>query len=305
MASMSKVSVLIPARAEPFLQRTIDDLLVKSAGDIEVIAVLDGYWPDPSLRDDRRVRVIHWSEPRGLRPAINTAASIATGDFLLKIDAHCAVSPGFDVALAADCADNWVVVPEKYSLDPSTWTPRKAPWQYYSLTFPYSLDINHVGLQDKNCGPEVNAAKAHLPIDDIITYQGSCWFLSRTHWDRIGPMDAEHYYSAQEPQEVGLKTWLGGGEVKITKRVWYAHLWKGSGHKRGFPRFKGQWRRAHEWSADYWMNNRGRYAHDMRWLVEKFWDVLKAHGQLAGWPDDWDDPKYRIARERFDAGQTT
>ena len=46
---MSKVSVVIPSRGEQFLAPTVKDVLAKAAGNIEVIAVLDGYWPPTPL----------------------------------------------------------------------------------------------------------------------------------------------------------------------------------------------------------------------------------------------------------------
>ena len=42
---MDKISIVIPSRCEPLLTPTIKDLLVKAKGEIEVIAVLEGYWP--------------------------------------------------------------------------------------------------------------------------------------------------------------------------------------------------------------------------------------------------------------------
>jgi len=59
---MSKTSVVIPSRNEPYLSNTVNDLLTKAKEDIEVIVVLDGYWPDPILQDDKRLIFIHRSE---------------------------------------------------------------------------------------------------------------------------------------------------------------------------------------------------------------------------------------------------
>ena len=47
-----RVSVIIPSRNERFLTKTVIDLLAKAQGDIEIIAVLEGYWPDPPLPED-------------------------------------------------------------------------------------------------------------------------------------------------------------------------------------------------------------------------------------------------------------
>ena len=50
---MAKVSVIIPSRNEHFLQKTIDDLLEKAEGDVEIVVVMDG--TDQDVRQDKRV----------------------------------------------------------------------------------------------------------------------------------------------------------------------------------------------------------------------------------------------------------
>ena len=124
------LTVIIPSRNEMFLSKTIEDILKKARGEIEVIAVLDGYWPSetkrekwstPAIIQDDRVTYIHFGEPRGLRVAINAGVAIAKGDYVMKVDGHCLFDEGFDVKLAEDCEDNWVVIPRRYSLDPENW----------------------------------------------------------------------------------------------------------------------------------------------------------------------------------------
>ena len=44
---METVSVVIPSRKEPFLNRTIQDIQEKFKGDYEIIVVLDGGWAKP------------------------------------------------------------------------------------------------------------------------------------------------------------------------------------------------------------------------------------------------------------------
>jgi glycosyltransferase involved in cell wall biosynthesis len=286
---MAKLSIVLPAREEPLLQQTIRDLLAHAHGDVEIIPVLDGWTPEPPLIDDPRVKWMGWGDPHGLRPAINAGMAAATGDWLMKIDAHCAISDGYDVALQAVCDQDWIVVPEKYSLHAETWTRYREPWQYFYLTFPWDPTLNTPGLHDKACGKDVNRAHADTRVDDILSYQGSCWFLSKAHWNRIGPMDGAHYYTAQEPQELGLATWLAGGRVKVCKDVWYAHLWKGRGHRRGFAKYKSLWNNALLWSAEHWMAQPGFPA-----LVEQFWPVLK-DCEYGPWPEDWDNPARKAA----------
>ena len=282
---MAKTSVIIAAREEPFVKRTVEDALTQATGDVEVIVALDGWWhPETTeMAKDPRVKMLHWGETKGLRPSLNAAVQMSTGAFIFKLDAHCALQTGYDELLQQQCDDMEIVVPAKYSLNAETWTPTKSPWHYFYLLWPWPEDGSFVGLQDRNYGSEYNVARDHLRVDDILSYQGSAWMLRRSHWDRIGPMDAEHYYYSQEPQELGLKTWLMGGRVKIVKDAWYAHLWKGNSiHKRTFKREKDPWNAATWWSCRHWLlDEEPGMTKPFTWLVEKF-------GPLPGWPADWD-----------------
>ena len=288
---MAKVSVIIPAREEPYLVPTVADVLKQARGNLEVIVVLDGWTPTDPLPDDPRVVVLHWGEVHGLRPSLNAAAQMATGTHLLKLDAHCAISPGFDVALADTCPDDGIVVPEKYSLAPETWTRYKTPWQYFWLTYPWDPSLPEPGLHDKEYGPDVNAARASLTLDRTLSYQGSCWMIPRALYQRWGGMDADHYYYAQEPQELGLKAWLSGGSVLVNKAVWYAHLWKGRGHRRTFARLRNPWKAAIAWSARYWW--------DDQWpdRTRSFRDVIETFLPMPTWPADPWNPQYRAEYE--------
>jgi glycosyltransferase involved in cell wall biosynthesis len=96
------LSILIPARNEMFLKKTIEDILSNIQGDTEVIAVADGYDPGP-LPNDPRVRVIRKEISIGQRAATNLAARESQAKFIMKCDAHCAFDKGFDVKLMIDC----------------------------------------------------------------------------------------------------------------------------------------------------------------------------------------------------------
>lgn len=291
---MSKLSVIIPSRNERFLPQTVADLLAKASGDVEVIPVLDGYWPEPFLPDDKRLHIIHRSTPLGMRAAINAAAGIARGDYLMKCDAHCMFQEGYDEILKADCADNWVVIPARFSLDAENWTiqkngkPRR---DYHYLCYP-EPDKQHDGgmhgVEWWERGRERSDPK--YDIDDNMSFQGSCWFMPRQwFWGFLGGMSEVGYGGfTQEPQEIGLKTWLGGGELKVNKKCWYAHLHKGKTYGRMYHQNKTEVVRGHNYSADYWMNNRwANRIHDLEWLVDKFWPV-------PSWPENWKE----LERER-------
>lgn len=281
---MGRVSVLIPSRNEAFLAPTVQDVLAKARGDVEVVVVLDGYWPNPPLPSDPRLRILHWGEAHGMRPSINAAVQVTTGDWLMKLDAHCLVAEGFDVTLAAECEDNWIVVPRRYALDPAAWAIQpnpKGPIDYHYLSNPFERP------GDPSCGLHGtpwrarSANRADILLDEEMSSQGSCWFMARRHWDGMGPMDAAAYGNfIQEFQELGLKTWLGGGQVMVNKRTFYAHLHKGRTHGRGYYISSREQARGAAFAIDYWMHNRwpGR-VHDLRWLIERFWPV-------PTWPAD-------------------
>ena len=99
---MGKVSVLIPSRNEQFLAPTVDDLFAKAEGEIEVLVFLDGYKPDPPLQERDNLILIHSRKPLGMRHAINACASVASGTYLMKCDAHCMFDEGFDYWLSDD-----------------------------------------------------------------------------------------------------------------------------------------------------------------------------------------------------------
>ena len=102
---------------------------------------MDGYRHDPPLRERPNLRVVVHGTPRGMRASINSAASVATGDFLMKVDAHCMFAEGFDEVLKADCDQDWIVIPSRHSLDAENWCilfTGKARVDYHFLSFPYA-----------------------------------------------------------------------------------------------------------------------------------------------------------------------
>lgn len=280
----NKVSILIPVCKEQFLNKTINDLLEKAKGDIEIIVSLDGYWPEEII-DNPSVQYIHFSNRRGMRACINAGAAISTGQYLMKIDGHCMVDEGFDEKLKADCEENWVVIPRRYRLDPETWTQtelNKPPIDYEYLNWPHS-NPSEIGLHG-NVWNDRTLERMDKPvylIDDNMSFQGSCWFMTRKHWDWLGGMSEVGYETfVQEAQEIGLKTWLGGGRVVTNKKTWYAHLHKGRKYGRGYFIDKREMRRGRDFSVDYWMNNRWEdRVHDLDWLIEKF-------SPVPTWPED-------------------
>lgn len=114
------LSVIIPARNEIFLRRTIEDVLANARAETEVIAIADGYDPG-ELPVHPRLRVICNQTAIGQRAATNQGARAARGKYIMKLDAHCSVQAGFDVALLQDCQDDWTMIPAMYNLHAFDW----------------------------------------------------------------------------------------------------------------------------------------------------------------------------------------
>ena len=287
---MARVSIVLPSRNERFLPRTVQDLLDKAKGDIEVIPVLDGYdQPEPTFSDSR-VKPVRLEPGRGMRGAIGAGIAESTGEFVMKLDGHCMVDEGFDVKLQDDMEENWVVIPRRHSLDAINWTFKhtgKSPVDAHFLSFPFELDRPGHGLHGQVWNDRARQRKDIL-IDDEMSSQGSCWFTTRTHWDRLlNPLDEVNYGNfVQEFQEIGNKVWLSGGRVVINKKTWYAHLHKGKEFGRGYFIDKRHMARGSRYCVWYWMNNLWtERKYDLRWLIEKFWPVPSWPTNADGSPD--------------------
>lgn len=292
---MDKVTVIIPARNEPYLSKTVDDLFEKATSAIEVITILDGYWPVPQLPKHNNLIQLHFGKSKGMRDGINAAVEIASGKYLLKIDAHCMVGEGFDEALKSHCDSNWLTVPTRYTLDAENWKRLDKPAiEYLYLTFPFiKHDKFGFGMHGAKWAASMKKEdfwkmendRKDVKIDDIMAFQGSCWFMHKQHFFNIGKLDSKLFYNIyQESQELCMKTWLSGGAVKRNKHTWYAHLHKTREHGQAqkYNMSKRLKIKSEEVSVDYWMNDRWPKAtRKIKWFVEHFWPI-------PGWPEDWE-----------------
>jgi glycosyltransferase involved in cell wall biosynthesis len=270
---MSKVSMILPSRGEMFLSKTVEDIYAKAVGEIEVIVILEGYWPNPPLKEHPNLVLIHKGTPEGLRSAVNTGASAASGKYIMKLDAHCMLDQGFDEKMKADCDKDWVVIPRRYSLEPEAWeilNNRKSPVDAHYLSYPFK--DWEIGMHG-NVWNERARARLDVPIDDEMSSQGSCYFMETSYYHKLGGMSNEGYGTfTQEFQEIGNKCWLSGGRVVINKKTWYAHLHKGKHYGRGYPLSQREMIAGNHYCVKYWLTNQwqGR-KHDFNWLIKKFW----------------------------------
>jgi glycosyltransferase involved in cell wall biosynthesis len=270
---METVSIIIPANNDKYLNLTIADLKSKAGGSIEIIVVLDG--ADAERLEG--VTYIYFPQNKGMRYAINAGVAIAKGKYIMKIDAHCIVAPGFDLQLIKDHQDNWIQIPRRYKLMQLDWTVNFTDWiDYEYYIFPPKYPTT--SLHGFRWYQRANERKDVL-LDDTLTFQGSFWFMTRTHWDRNNFMQDEGYNQlhAQEAAYLGNTTWFTGGRVVVNKNTWYAHWHKKKQDGRGYHMNDVLRRECYKYSYKHWVtDNKENFIK----LVEKFWP-------LPNWPANW------------------
>ena len=287
---MNKLSIIIPSYNELYLDKTIQDILKKAEGDIEIFVNLDGNIPKKLVRD-KRVHYTHHQKPIGMRGGINEGLERAKSKFIMKCDAHCAFAKGFDEALKRDCQKNWLMIPRRHSLNTEMWTrPLKGRIRdYHYFCYPSKTNNFSMTCPDWSSMTRRRMNNPKYDIDDTMAFQGSCWFAHKDYFlDRVGLLDdnpSTYGGFAGDQLEIGLKYWLKDGEVKVNKKTWYAHLHKNrhfyakSKQNRKFKAGSAAWK-SRQWSTKHWIYNREPgLKHSFQWLLEKFWPV-------QGWPKD-------------------
>jgi len=280
---MIDLSVVIPNRNSQFTTKTIEDILAKAETNIEIVVNVDEDWPEP-LCTDKRITYLHPSSPIGLRQGVNNCVSVARGKYIMKTDDHCMFGQGFDRILIENHKyPNWIQIPRRYALDPENWkieerTDNKYPIDYMYIDFPRKGKEHDDGMHGVPWKRDRTAE-----IDETPSMQGSCYFMLKKYFTDFlhGFSEVGYGQFAQESQELGFKSWLGGGALVVNKKTWYAHLHKGSRYGRMY-KMPGGTVEASNWSAEHWLNDREpNMIHKFEWFIDvKFPD-------MPSWPKDW------------------
>ena len=306
---MAKValSVIIPARQEMFLKRTVEDILKNMRGNTEVIACLDGEWADPPLEDHPKVHIIHHSKSIGQRAITNEGVRISRAKYIMKVDAHCCFDEGFDVKLMTDMQDNWTVVPLMKNFHVFDWVCKKCGDRRYQGPTPTSCpkcenttdferEIIWFGKNNPQSTSYCFDSEPHFQyfrefkgrpggqgdITETMSLQGSCFMVTRDKYIELDLSDEAFGSWGSQGIEVAVKTWLSGGRVVCNHKTWYGHLFRTQGNDFGFPyEISGrQVERAKKRARDLFFNNKWeKQIYPLSWLVDKFWPV-------PGWSDD-------------------
>jgi len=267
------LSVIIPAKNENYLEQTLRNVLANAEGEIEIIVILDEWVPEPKIdMNDDRVIFMYYPNGIGQRQGINAGAKIAKGKYIMKLDAHCAVDKGFDVKLAEDCEYDWTVIPRMYNLNIKTFEPKfhkRTDYMYISsMSGEKPFRAQYYGSKQK---------KNDIMLDDTMCCMGPCFFMHKDRFWELGGCDEGHGGWGQQGVEVSCKAWLSGGALKVNKKTWFAHWFRGGSYNKvyspGFPyKMSGNLqKKARQYSQDLWLNNKwDKQVRDFEWMVKKF-----------------------------------
>lgn len=298
------LSILIPARNEMFLAKTVENVLQNKRGRTEIIIGLDGQLADPAVPDHEDVTIVYSPVALGQRARTNQLCRLSKAKYVMKLDAHCALDEGFDVKLMADMQDDWTVLPMMYNLHAFDWVCNTCGNRIYqSPTKPCEKCGSKMDREiiwkprlhkksttyrfDKTLHFQYWGALNERQEGDIVeslSAQGSCFMLTREKYWELDICDEKHGSWGQQGVEIALKTWLSGGKLMVNKKTWYAHMFRTQGGDFGFPYplSGNDVERARKYSRWLWQEHNWDKAlpgRNLEWLLNKFYPVPDWHDE--------------------------
>lgn len=311
-----ELSLLIPARNEEFLAKTVEDILEHMEADTEILIGLDGKWSDPGIPQHPRVNIVYYPESIGQRALTNQLCKLSKAKYVMKVDAHCAFRQGFDKSMikafgrAGDDvtmtmtmrnlhAFNWVcpdghtryqgpsgVCKEcgKDTVKDVVWIPKKRP-ESNSFCFDSEPHFQYFNEYTKRPGYGGD-------LVETMSLQGSLFMLTREKYWELNICDEDFGSWGSQGIEVACKTWLSGGKVLVNRRTWYAHMFRTQGGDFSFPyeQSGNKVEAAKKRAKDIFFNNKWEgQTRPLSWLLKKFWPI-------RGWEQE--DLDQILSRER-------
>lgn len=307
-----ELSVLIPARNEEFLGRTIQDVLDNSEANTEVIAILDSYLPNPPLtQKDPRVTLIYNPKPKGQRAATNQAAKLAKGKYIMKLDAHCKLDKGFDRKMLdayKEVGDNVTMIPVMKNLHAFNWICPEGHEEYqgkddicktcrkkmtknivweakpspnrFTFCFDKTMHFQYWSELAKR-EDNLKGYNGNPQLRETLSIQGSCFMLTKERYFALDICSEDFHSWGQQGVEVACKTWLSGGIVLANLNTWFAHMFR-TNNFGGFPYSNSQSLidQNRELSRELFQRNKWPLAiHSFEWLLDRFRPVKYWHDE--------------------------
>jgi hypothetical protein len=207
-----KTSVIIVARNEENLNKTLGSLIANATGEIEILVGLDGCRYD--VINNEKVATLQFNQHIGRRKISNQLVKLATGKYLFEVDAHCAVSYGWDTRLKCVCDDNIIVGCSVNSIDEKLWGCDE--------------DIKWVGgkiIEDakwKWDKIDNNVEK----IEEVESFNACGWMIRKDYFEKLDGHDEDLGEWGWENVEWTLKNKSNSGRIIIRTDVIVSHLFR-------------------------------------------------------------------------------
>ncbi|KAM4608588.1 polypeptide N-acetylgalactosaminyltransferase 3 [Polymixia lowei] len=265
--SLPTTSVIIVFHNEGWstLLRTVYSVLHTSPAILlKEIILVDDASVDDALKDDldeylkrlHIVRVVRQRERKGLITARLLGASVATGDTLTFLDAHCECFNGWLEPLLARIAENYtaVVSPDITTIDLNTFEFMKpSPYgqNHNRGNFDWGLSFGWESLPDH----EKQRRKDETYPIRTPTFAGGLFSISKEYFYHIGSYDEEMEIWGGENIEMSFRVWQCGGQLEILPCSIVGHVFR-TKSPHTFPKgtqviARNQVRLAEVWMDDY------------------------------------------------------
>lgn len=200
------LSIIIPAKNEPYLQQTVDDVHRNARGTIEVL-----------VGEDHGI---------GQRAMMNKLAREAKYPWIMKLDAHVSMGPGFDTIMLEDMRENWILAPYLLALDAENWQVK-----HQNRMAGYVFDSQLVMQHGEN---------TQELLQETMCLQGSCFLISKENYWKWNICDESLGSWGGMGTELGIKAYLNGGRCYTTKKTYYGHLFRHSEEDFPYQRNKAE-----------------------------------------------------------------
>jgi len=262
-----EISIILPARNEEWLARTIQDILENKEAKTEIIVGLDGQWSIPPIPQHPDVSVIFVPEAIGQRAITKTCAKLARGKYIIKADSHCSFDKGFDRKMLEAfkiSGDNVVMVPIMKNLHvydykcykcgakiyqdkvpkcpvcpdggkmrkKMVWQPRRGT---HSTAYRFDSTPHFQYHQEYTTRPEYKKALEETGLTETQSLQGSFFMCTKERYQTLNVDDEAMGSWGHQGLMVACKFWLSGGRVLVNHKTWYAHCFRTKGDVFGFP----------------------------------------------------------------------
>ena len=239
------VSVVIPIckTDEKYFEKTVESVRKNASGKIEVVYLFD-------------------EKEEGHRVLTNRMVQKAEGKYVLRLDCHCAMSPGWDLRMKRTCREMTLVRPVLDSLDEVKWIGKNKdmgmivldPWMKNQFVNPWKPFITR-GIEE-----------------DTMSIIGCCYMVRKEDFLAVGGCEERLGKWGGGGPEMALKFWMFGGKcLTRTDTVCYHLFRKKTPYPVNEQDLENVFKKLYVMFRNgQWKSDRCAQVRQLSWLLEKF-----------------------------------